>query len=87
MTIELLIYKKKYIENLLEILKTFRINYKELLETLKQLPNIIKEYWDEKKYIYNRSGHILNLPDHRMRKHQTTVGSLSFITRNKRLLL
>lgn len=70
---------KKYIENLPEILKTFRINYKELLETLKQ--------WDEKKYIYNRSGHILNLPDHRMRKHQTTVGSLSFITRNKRLLL
>lgn len=87
MTIELLRYKKKYIENLPEILKTFRINYKELLETLKQLPNIIKEYWDEKKYIYNRSGHILNLPDHRMRKHQTTVGSLSFITRNKRLLL
>lgn len=79
--------KKKYIENIPEILKTFRINYKELLETLKQLPNTIKEYWDEKKYIYNRSGHILNLPDHRMRKHQTTVGSLSFITRNKRLLL
>lgn len=87
MTIELLRYIKKYIENLPEILKTFRINYKELLETLKQLPNIIKEYWDEKKYIYIRSGHILNLPDHRMRKHQTTVGSLSFITRNKRLLL
>lgn len=87
MTIELLRYKKKYIENLPEILKTFRINYKELLETLKQLPNTIKEYWDEKKYIYKRSGHILNLPDHRMRKHQTTVGSLSFITRNKRLLL
>lgn len=87
MTIELLRYKKKYIENLPEILKTFRINYNELLETLKQLPNTIKEYWDEKKYIYNRSGQILNLPDHRMRKHQTTVGSLSFITRNKRLLL
>lgn len=87
MTIELLRYKKKYIENLPDILKTFRINSKELLETLKQLPNTIEEYWDEKKYIYNRSGHILNLPDHRMRKHQTTVGSLSFITRNKRLLL
>lgn len=44
MTIELLRYKKKkYIENLPEILKTFRINYKELLETLKQLPNTIKE--------------------------------------------
>lgn len=52
MTIELLRYKKIYIENLPEILKTFRINYKELLETLEQLPNTIKEYWDEKKYIY-----------------------------------
>lgn len=27
--------KKKYIENFLEILKIFRINYKELLEILK----------------------------------------------------
>lgn len=29
------IKKKKYIENFLEILKIFRINYKELLEILK----------------------------------------------------
>lgn len=68
--IELFRYKKKiYIENLLEILKIFRINYKELLEILKQLFNIIKEYWDEKKYIYNRSGYILNLLDYCMRKY------------------
>lgn len=49
--IELFRYKKKYIENFLEILKIFRINYKELLEILKQLFNIIKEYWGEKKYV------------------------------------
>lgn len=67
--IELFRYKKKYIENFLEILKIFRINYKELLEILKQLFNIIKEQWDEKKYIYNRSGYILNLLDYCMRKY------------------